>query len=60
MNARNVILGVSLLLIAALAFFTVRDLIVNGITLMGLVSLPIVVILGVGVIGAMAQPPRRR
>lgn len=60
MNARNVILAVSLLLIAALAFFTVRDLIVNGVTLMGLVSLPIVVILGVGVIGAMAQPPRRR
>jgi hypothetical protein len=59
-NARNVILAVSLLLIAALAFFTVRDLIVNGVTLMGLVSLPIVVILGVGVIGAMAQPPRRR
>jgi uncharacterized sodium:solute symporter family permease YidK len=59
-NARNVILAVSLLLIAALAFFTVRDLFVNGVTLMGLVSVPIVVILGVGVIGAMAQPPRRR
>lgn len=60
MNARNVILAVSLVLIAALAFFTVRDLIVNGVTLMGLVSLPIVVILGVGVIGAMAHPPRGR
>ncbi|ADB49174.1 hypothetical protein [Conexibacter woesei] len=60
MNARNLILGASLVLIAALAFFTLRDFAVNGVTAMGVVSLPIVVLLAVGVIGAMAQPPRRK
>jgi hypothetical protein len=58
-NARNVILAMSLALIAALAFFTLRDFVVNGITPLGIVSLPVVVILGIGVIGAMSQPPRR-
>jgi hypothetical protein len=58
-NARNVILGASLAFVAVLAFFTLRDFVVNGITPLGIVSLPIVVILGIGVVGAMAQPPRR-
>jgi len=58
-EARTWILGGSLLLIAALAFFLLRDLIVNGITLMGLVTVPVVVILAVGIIGALATPPNR-
>jgi hypothetical protein len=58
-EARTWILGGSLLLIAALAFFLLRDLIVNGITLMGLVTIPVVVILAVGIIGALATPPNR-
>jgi hypothetical protein len=58
-EARTWILGGSLLLIAALAFFLVRDLIVNGITLMGLVTIPVVVILAVGIVGALATPPNR-
>lgn len=56
---RRFVLGASLVLIAALAFFTVRDLVVNGLTPMGVVSIPIVTLLAIGVIGAMAQPPRR-
>lgn len=59
MTTRRMILGASLVLIAALAFFTARDMIVYGVTPMGVVSLPIVVLLAVGVIGAMGQPPRR-
>lgn len=59
MSSRNVILGACLILIAALAFFTLRDLVVNGVTAMGVVSIPVVVLLAVGVIGAMASPPRR-
>lgn len=59
MNARNAILGASLVLIAALAFFTLRDLVVNGVTAMGVVSIPVVVVLAIGVIGAMGTPPRR-
>lgn len=58
-EARTWILGASLLLIAALAFFLLRDLIVNGITLMGVVTLPVVVILAVGIVGALATPPNR-
>lgn len=58
-EARTWILGASLLLIAALAFFLLRDLVLNGITPMGVVTIPIVVILGVGIIGALGTPPRR-
>lgn len=59
MTARRLILGASLALIAALAFFTVRDLALYGVTPLGVVSLFVVVLLAVGVIGAMATPPRR-
>ena len=59
MNSRTIILGACLIMIAALAFFTLRDLVVNGVTAMGVVSIPVVVLLAVGVIGAMGSPPRR-
>jgi hypothetical protein len=54
-----VILGASLAFIAVLAFLTLRDFVVNGVTPLGIVSVPVVVILAIGVIGAMGQPPRR-
>lgn len=59
MNTRNMVLGACLALIAALAFFTVQDLVVNGVTAMGVVSIPVVALLAIGVIGALGQPPRR-
>ncbi|MDO8213845.1 hypothetical protein [Conexibacter sp. CPCC 206217] len=59
MNTRNAILGASLAFIAVLAFLTLRDLVVNGVTALGVVSVPVVAILAIGVIGAMGQPPRR-
>jgi hypothetical protein len=56
---RTWILGASLLLIAALAFFLLRDIVLNGFTPMGVVTIPVVVILGVGIVGALGTPPRR-
>lgn len=59
MNMRNAILGASLAFIAVFAFLTLRDFVVNGVTALGIVSVPVVAILAIGVIGAMGQPPRR-
>lgn len=59
MNARNGVLAACLIFIATMAFFTLRDLVVNGITPLAIVSLPIVVVLAIGIFGALGQPPRR-
>ncbi|HEY4278163.1 MAG TPA: hypothetical protein VGM91_08095 [Conexibacter sp.] len=59
MTTRRVVLVVSLAFVALLVFITFADAVNHGITIRAVVSLPIIVLLGVGVIGGLAQPPRR-
>ncbi len=59
MTTRRVVLAVSLVFVALLVFVTFADAVDHGVSIRTVVSLPIIVLLGVGVIGAMAQPPRR-
>jgi hypothetical protein len=56
---RIVVLGVALLFIVGFAFLTFT-VIVNqgGITFASLLSALIVVLLGVGIVGALRNPPR--
>lgn len=51
-----VLLG-ALLFTAALGAFTVRDLVVHGATLVGVVGAAIVLFLAVALIGALLHPP---
>lgn len=51
---RNLVLGGSLLLILLLAVATVADLIRNGPTGLGIVSIAVLALLGFGVGGAIA------
>ena len=52
---RNLILAVVLAVIAALAFFTISDLIKNGVTGLSVVTIVILAVFGFGVVGALTQ-----
>ena len=54
---RVIVFAVAVVFIGALAVLTVSDLVQNGFTGIGIVSLLVLVILGVGIIGAMMHPP---
>ncbi|HEV7584678.1 MAG TPA: hypothetical protein VGO14_02755 [Solirubrobacteraceae bacterium] len=55
---RRVVLAAALLFIAGFAFLTYRELAEQGVTFLGLVSVFILVLLAVGIVGALRNPPR--
>jgi hypothetical protein len=58
-SARTGVLLASLAFVGLIVFVTVADAVDHGLSIRTVVSIPIVVILAVGVIGALAEPPRR-
>jgi hypothetical protein len=56
---RTVVFTLALAFTAALAALTGQDLANHGLTLPGVLGLLIVVLLMVGLIGALLRPPRR-
>lgn len=59
MTTRRTILAASLAFVGLLVFLTFADAVDHGVSLRTVVSIPIIALLGIGVIGALAQPPRR-
>ena len=55
---RIVVLGVVLVFITGFAFLTFRAISEEGFTLAGLLSVLILVVLSVGAVGALRNPPR--
>jgi hypothetical protein len=55
---RVIVFAVAVLFIAAMAVLTVLDFANNGVTGLGVVSVGVVVVIGVGIIGAILHPPR--
>jgi hypothetical protein len=55
---RIVVLGAALVFIAGFAFLTFRAMAEQGVTLAGLLSVFILVLLAVGIIGALRNPPQ--
>jgi hypothetical protein len=55
---RLLVLGAALVFIAGFAFLTFRAIAEQGVTLAGLLSVFILVLLAVGVIGALRNPPK--
>ena len=58
MSVRNLVLAGSLLIIGGLAFLTAQAIVEDGVTGLAVVSLLILAVLGLGVLGALTQPPR--
>ncbi len=56
---RTLVLGVALVFIAGLGFLTVAAIVEQGFTLASLLSIFIIVLLAVGIIGALRNPPRQ-
>ena len=54
---RLVVLGVALLFVVGFAVLTIHAVAEQGVTLATLVSVVVLVLLGVGVIGALRNPP---
>jgi hypothetical protein len=57
---RVIVFAVAVLFIAAMAVLTVLDFANNGVTGLGVVSVGVVLVIGVGVIGAILHPPRKK
>ncbi len=57
MNARTAALVASLGLIGLLAYLTIRVMMDDGFTPLVALSLLILVLLGVGILGALSAPP---
>jgi hypothetical protein len=57
---RLIVLGCALVFIAGLAFLTVAAAIEQGgLTILSLISIFILLLLGVGIVGALRNPPRQ-
>jgi hypothetical protein len=56
---RLLVLGAALIFIVGFAFLTVSAALHQGVTLASLLSIFILVLLAVGVLGALFNPPRR-
>ena len=55
---RLLVLGVALAFIAGFAFLTVAAVVEGGFTLASLLSVFILVLLSIGIVGALRNPPR--
>ncbi len=56
--SRLVVLGVALMFIAGFGFLTFASAVERGFTLGSLVSIVVLVLLAVGIVGALLNPPR--
>jgi amino acid transporter len=55
---RRLVLAAALVFIAGFAFLTYRAIAEQGVTFLGIVSVFILVLLAVGILGALRNPPR--
>ncbi len=56
---RLVVLGAALVFVAGFAFLTYAAVVEQGFTIASLLSIFILVLLAVGIVGALRNPPRR-
>lgn len=56
---RTLVLGAALVFIAGLGFLTVAAVVEQGFTLASALSIFIIVLLAVGIVGALRNPPRQ-
>ena len=56
---RMFVLVVTLVFIAVLGALTISDFVNNGVTVVGILAVMILVLFGVGIVGALRQPPQQ-
>ncbi len=55
---RNLVLAAALVFIAGFAFLTVASIVEQGFTVAALLSILILLLLSIGIVGALRNPPR--
>jgi hypothetical protein len=55
--ARTLVLGFSLVIICLLAFLTIQVAVRDGVDILVVVSIVVLLLLGIGVLGALSTPP---
>ena len=55
---RIFVLVVTLVFIAVLGALTISDFVNNGVTVVGILAVLILVLFGLGIVGALRQPPQ--
>jgi hypothetical protein len=55
---RNVVLFAVLVFIAGFAFLTVASIVEQGLTIAAVLSILILLLLSIGIVGALRNPPR--
>jgi len=56
---RIVVFTLAVVFICAMAVLTALDITNNGVTVVGVLGVFVLIVCGVGIIGALIQPPRR-
>jgi hypothetical protein len=54
---RTLVLGFSLVIICLLAFLTIQVAVRDGVDILVVVSIVVLLLLGIGVLGALSTPP---
>ena len=57
---RIVVFAVAVVFICGMATLTALDFAKHGVTGLGIVGLIVVIVVGVGIIGALTEPPRKK
>jgi quinol-cytochrome oxidoreductase complex cytochrome b subunit len=57
---RLVVFAIAVLFIVGMAVLTVLDFERHGVTGLGIVGLLVVLVVGVGIIGALTEPPKKK
>ncbi|HEX8714333.1 MAG TPA: hypothetical protein VF706_02100 [Solirubrobacteraceae bacterium] len=55
---RNLVLAAALVFIAGFAFLTLASIVEQGFTVAALLSILILLLLSIGIVGALRNPPR--
>jgi hypothetical protein len=55
---RIFVLVITLVFIGVLGALTISDFVNNGVTVVGILAVLILVLFGVGIVGALRQPPQ--
>jgi hypothetical protein len=56
---RVVVFTIALVFIVGVGVLTVMDIVNNGVTPIGIIAVLLLVVIMVGIVGALAQPPRQ-
>jgi lipopolysaccharide export LptBFGC system permease protein LptF len=57
---RFLVFAIAVVFVIGMAVLTALDFERNGVTGLGIVGLIVVIIIGVGVIGALTEPPKKK